>query len=59
MEERIAGILAEFARRMNFDAEALREANRKQAMVPEGADGDQPGGHRARAWSSRSTTGRP
>jgi nicotinamide-nucleotide amidase len=37
MEERIAAILAEFARRFDFDAEALREANRKQAMVPEGA----------------------
>lgn len=37
MEARIAAILAEFARRFDFDAEALREANRKQAMVPEGA----------------------
>lgn len=37
VEERIAEILREFARRMNFDPEALREANRKQAMVPEGA----------------------
>ncbi len=44
MEERIAGILAEFARRMNFDAEALREANRKQAMVPEGATSIDPAG---------------
>src|SRR5690349_18996527 len=37
MEERIAAIIAGFARRMNFDPEALREANRKQAMIPEGA----------------------
>jgi len=37
MEAKIAAILAEFARRFDFDAEALREANRKQAMVPEGA----------------------
>ena len=44
MEERIAAILAEFARRMNFDAEALRDANRKQAMVPEGATPINPAG---------------
>jgi len=44
MEERIAAILAEFARRMNFDADALREANRKQAMVPEGATPIDPAG---------------
>lgn len=44
MEERIAAILAEFARRMNFDADALREANRKQAMVPEGATAIDPAG---------------
>ena len=37
MEEKIAGILAGFARRLRFDAEALREANRKQALVPRGA----------------------
>jgi len=37
MEEKIAAILRNFARRFDFDAEALREANRKQAMVPEGA----------------------
>jgi nicotinamide-nucleotide amidase len=37
MEEKIAEILSGFARRFNFDAEAVREANRKQAMVPEGA----------------------
>ena len=44
MEERIAAILAEFARRMNFDAEALRDANRKQAMVPEGSTPINPAG---------------
>jgi nicotinamide-nucleotide amidase len=37
MEEKIANILAGFARRLRFDAEALREANRKQAVIPEGS----------------------
>jgi nicotinamide-nucleotide amidase len=37
VEEKIAAILQGFARRFNFDPEAVREANRKQAMVPEGA----------------------
>jgi competence/damage-inducible protein CinA-like protein len=37
MEEKIAAILRKFARRFRFDEEAVREANRKQAMVPEGA----------------------
>ncbi len=37
MEEKIAVILRRFARRFRFDEEAVREANRKQAMVPEGA----------------------
>ncbi len=37
MEERIAEILRGFAKRMKFDPEALREANRKQAMVPAGS----------------------
>jgi len=37
MEQKIAAILAGFARRLKFDADALREANRKQAMVPAGA----------------------
>jgi nicotinamide-nucleotide amidase len=37
MEGKIAAILRGFARRFDFDVEALREANRKQAMVPEGA----------------------
>ncbi len=36
-EEKIAAILRNFARRFDFDEEAVREANRKQAMVPEGA----------------------
>jgi nicotinamide-nucleotide amidase len=44
MEQRIADILAGFARRFRFDAEALREANRKQAMVPEGATPIDPAG---------------
>ena len=38
MEQKIARILAEFARRLRFDPEALREANRKQAMVPRRRD---------------------
>jgi nicotinamide-nucleotide amidase len=37
VEEKIAQILRGFARRFNFDEEAVRAANRKQAMVPEGA----------------------
>ena len=37
VEEKIAAILRGFARRFNFDDEAVREANRKQAMVPEGS----------------------
>jgi nicotinamide-nucleotide amidase len=37
MEARIHAILEGFARRMKFDPDALRDANRKQAMVPEGA----------------------
>jgi nicotinamide-nucleotide amidase len=37
MEEKIGQIIARYARRLRFDPEAVREANRKQAMVPEGA----------------------
>lgn len=37
LEEKIAAILRGFARRFKLDEEALREANRKQALVPEGA----------------------
>ncbi len=37
MEEKIATILRGFARRFSFDEEAVREANRKQALIPEGA----------------------
>jgi nicotinamide-nucleotide amidase len=37
MEEKIAAILRGFARRYDFDEEAVRTANRKQAMVPQGA----------------------
>ncbi|HEU4706690.1 MAG TPA: competence/damage-inducible protein A [Solirubrobacterales bacterium] len=37
MEEKIAAILRGFAQRFRLDEGALREANRKQAMVPEGA----------------------
>jgi nicotinamide-nucleotide amidase len=44
MEDRIAEILAGFARRFRFDGEALREANRKQALVPKGATPIDPAG---------------
>jgi nicotinamide-nucleotide amidase len=44
MEGRIAEIIRSFARRFRFDQDALREANRKQAMVPEGADTVNPAG---------------
>jgi nicotinamide-nucleotide amidase len=44
MEEKIAAILHEFARRRRLDEEALRVANRKQAMVPEGATTIDPAG---------------
>lgn len=44
MEERIAAILRSFARRLRFDPDALRVANRKQAMVPEGATTIDPAG---------------
>jgi nicotinamide-nucleotide amidase len=44
MEAKIAEILAGFARRLGFDVEALREANRKQAMIPEGATTIDPAG---------------
>ncbi len=37
MEEKIAEILAGFAKRLNFDPEAVREANRKQAVIPKGS----------------------
>jgi nicotinamide-nucleotide amidase len=37
MEEKIAAIIRGFARRFSFDEEAVRAANRKQALVPDGA----------------------
>jgi competence/damage-inducible protein CinA-like protein len=37
MEGKIAEVLRGFARRFNFDEAAVLEANRKQAMVPEGS----------------------
>jgi nicotinamide-nucleotide amidase len=37
VEEKIAAVLRGFARRFNFDEEPVLAANRKQAMVPEGA----------------------
>jgi len=44
MEDKIAAILADFARRFRFDPDALRVANRKQAMVPVGAETIDPAG---------------
>ncbi len=44
MEDKIAAILAGFARTLRFDPEALRVANRKQAMVPKGAETIDPAG---------------
>ena len=44
MEEKIAQIIARYARRLRFDPEAVREGNRKQAMVPEGAVAIDPAG---------------
>ena len=44
MEERIHAILEGFARRMKFDPDALRDANRKQAMVPRGSIAIDPAG---------------
>ena len=45
MEEKIAAILAGFARRLRgFDADALRAANRKQAVIPQGATTIDPAG---------------
>jgi nicotinamide-nucleotide amidase len=44
MEGKIGAILENFARRLRFDPEALRDANRKQAMVPKGAATIDPAG---------------
>ena len=44
MEDKIAAILSDFARRFRFDPDALRVANRKQAMVPVGAETIDPAG---------------
>lgn len=44
MEQQIASILARFAHLSRFGPEALRAANRKQAMVPEGAATVDPAG---------------
>jgi nicotinamide-nucleotide amidase len=44
MEEKIAQVIAQFARRLRFDPEAAREGNRKQAMVPKGATAVDPAG---------------
>ena len=44
MEAKIDQIISRYARRLRFDPEAVREANRKQAMVPDGATAIDPAG---------------
>jgi nicotinamide-nucleotide amidase len=44
MEAKIAEVIRGFARRFDFDEEAVLTANRKQAMAPEGAVGIDPVG---------------
>jgi nicotinamide-nucleotide amidase len=44
MEKRIEAIVADFARRMKFDPEGLRDGTRKQAMVPAGSVALDPAG---------------
>jgi len=44
MEQKIADIIARYARRLRFDPDAVREANRKQAMIPQGAVAIDPAG---------------
>jgi nicotinamide-nucleotide amidase len=44
MEQKIAEIISRYARRLRFDPEAVKEANRKQAMVPKGATALDPAG---------------
>src|SRR5512139_1448911 len=44
MEEKIAQIIARYARRLRFDPEAVRESNRKQAMVPQVSTAIDPAG---------------
>jgi nicotinamide-nucleotide amidase len=44
MEKVVGDIIARFADRLRWDADALAEANRKQAMVPRGATPIQPVG---------------
>ena len=50
LEQRIADILRPLMKRWrNLDFDAVRAANRKQAIVPGGLVRDRPGGHRAGA----------
>jgi nicotinamide-nucleotide amidase len=44
MMEKIAAIIRGFARRHNLDEEAIVEANRKQALIPEGSEALDPEG---------------
>jgi nicotinamide-nucleotide amidase len=60
LERRIGEIIARFARRWNLDPQALEVANRKQAMVPEGAVAlDLVGTALARGAGRRADRGRP
>jgi len=44
MEKKIGVIIERFAKRLRFDPESVKEANRKQAMIPEGATALDPAG---------------
>lgn len=44
MEKMVGDIIAKFADRLRWDADALAEANRKQALVPRGATAIRPAG---------------
>jgi nicotinamide-nucleotide amidase len=44
MERKIGEIIAVYAKRLKFDPESVKEANRKQAMVPEGSTAIDPAG---------------
>ncbi len=59
LEGRIAVILERLRARWRggIDEDAMRAGNRKQAMVPAGADGARAGRHRARAWSCPGAAG--
>ena len=60
LEGRIADILEPLMKRwQNLDFDAVRAANRKQALVPRGRDGDRAGRHRAGDGGAPSRRRRP